>query len=107
MDFLLMYLVQILLPVHDNQCLHFGQDHYDAVRRELTERFGGVTAHVRSPAEGFWKEESVGTVRDDIVIFEVMAEHLDATWWATYRQELCLRFRQESLIVRSSEIRLL
>jgi hypothetical protein len=39
-----MYLVQILLPVYDNDGRPFPASSYADVRRELTERFGGLTA---------------------------------------------------------------
>jgi hypothetical protein len=35
----------------------------------------------------------VRTHRDDIVIYEVMADSLDRPWWANYRQGLERRFR--------------
>ena len=72
-----MHLVQILLPLYDNQGEPFPQREYAQVRDELTERFGGITTFVRSPAEGLWKETPTTTVRDDIVIYEVMTERLD------------------------------
>jgi len=45
-----MYLLQILLPLVDNQGQRFDDHRFSHVRRELTERFGGVTAYLRSPA---------------------------------------------------------
>ncbi len=77
------------------------------MRDQLTERFGGITTYVHSPAEGSWKESKHSTVHDAIVIYEVMAEKLDRKWWTEYRQELAKRFRQELLIVRVSEVQLL
>lgn len=102
-----MYLIQILLPLYDNSGNPFPQHEYARVRDELTERFGGITTYVRSPAEGLWRETPTMTVRDDIVIYEVMTEKLDRDWWTSYRKELSLRFRQDLLIVRVSEIQLL
>ena len=102
-----MYLVQILLPLYDNVGQPFPQKEYLRVREELTERFGGLTTYLRSPAEGLWKETRTSTVYDDIVIYEVMTEPLDREWWRAYRQELAARYRQELLIIRVSEIELL
>src|SRR5687768_4274806 len=39
-----MHLIQILLPVYDNDGKSFPASRYADVRRELTERFGGLTA---------------------------------------------------------------
>jgi hypothetical protein len=73
----------------------------------MTERFGGLTAHTRAPAEGLWKDDAASTTRDDIVIYEVMAEELDEAWWREYRGTLEKRFRQEQVVVRAFEVRLL
>jgi hypothetical protein len=85
-----MHLVQLLLPRYD-----------EAVARELTERFGGMTAYARAPAKGEWKPAPGRTVRDDIVVYEVMVDTLDRAWWRGYRCELERRFDQEELVVRA------
>lgn len=95
-----MRLIQILLPVHDNEGVAFGRELHDVVRRELTDAFGGVTAYMRAPAAGLWDEGSE-VVRDDIVIYEVMAESLDDRWWRDYRTRLERRFRQDEVVVRA------
>ena len=102
-----MHLVQILLPVYDNQQNPQPHDEFRRVRRELTERFGGLTVYTRAPAEGMWKLNDNHTTRDDIVIFEVMTEALDEGWWRAYRGELERRFRQDVVVVRAQETRLL
>ncbi len=102
-----MYLIQILLPLYDNGGKPFQQHELSRVRNELTLRFGGITTYVRSPAEGLWRETPTSTVRDDIVIYEVMTPDLDKSWWQSYREELSKRFRQDLLIVRVSEVQLL
>ena len=95
------YLVQILLPLYDNGGRPFGQELFTATRGELTERFGGVTAHMRAPARGLWKTEDGDIARDDIVIVEVMAAAIDAEWWSTYRSTLRRRFAQDELVIRA------
>lgn len=96
-----MYLVQMLLPLYDNEGHPFEPSDYVQLRAELADRFGGVTAYTRAPARGVWKDDSGETTRDDIVIFEVMTEELDRTWWAGFRKEMERRFRQDSVIVRA------
>jgi len=96
-----MFLVEILLPLYDNEGRAFGAAEFDRVRDELAQRFGGVTAFRRSPAEGVWREGG-GESRDRVVIFEVMAEDLDRAWWREYRGELERRFRQEKMVVRAT-----
>ena len=77
---------------------------WDAAMAAITERFGGVTAHHRAPAEGLWKESGDSTVRDEIVIYEVMTDGLDRTWWAAFQERLRERFRQDELVVRALPI---
>ena len=96
-----MYLIEIFLPLYDNEGRAFGAKALDRVRDELAARFGGVTAFRRAPAEGLWTEGSEVS-RDAIVIFEVMSEALERAWWAEYRAELERRFRQEKMIVRAT-----
>lgn len=102
-----MVLIQILLPLYDNNGQPFPQETYNGVRDELTQQFGGLTTYVRSPARGLWQEEEGKTVRDDIVIYEVMAEQLDRAWWQAYREQLRRTYRQEELVIRANEIELL
>ena len=99
-----MHLVQLLLPTADNDGNPFPRSAYDRVRFELTERYGGVTAYVRAPAEGLWKESPGRVSRDDVVIYEVMADRLERSWWSMYRQTLEARFRQAEIVVRASLI---
>lgn len=47
-----MHLVEILLPVADNEGRPFAAHKYADVREELTRRFGGITAFTRAPAQG-------------------------------------------------------
>lgn len=102
-----MHLIQILLPLYDNEGKKFSQKDFASVRDELTEHFGGITTYMRSPARGLWKESRDSTVQDDIVIYEIMTDELDRAWWQAYREELCRSFRQEVLVVRVSEVQLL
>ena len=100
-----MHLVQILLPLRDNEGKPFPGDDFARVRAELVERFGGVTAHLQAPAQGVWKDEEEGKVeRDEIVVIEVMAEALERGWWRSYCEELRRRFRQDELVVRAMEM---
>jgi hypothetical protein len=96
------YLIQILVPLYDNDGHEFEALDYVRLRGELADRFGGVTAYTRAPARGVWKHDSTGeTQRDDIVIFEVMTDRLDRAWWAGFRKHLEAHFRQDTVIVRA------
>jgi hypothetical protein len=97
-----MFLVEILLPLYDNEGRAFGAAEFDRVSDELAGRFGGVTAFRRSPAEGVWREGR-GESRDRVVVFEVMAAELDRAWWREYREKLERRFRQDKMVARATE----
>ena len=101
-----MHLVELLLPLNDNSGKPFDLAKFDAVRQHLTERFGGLTAFTRSPAQGTTTGNGT-TVDDEIVVFEVMTNTLDASWWGSYRLHLEREFRQDEIVVRASSITLL
>lgn len=99
-----MYLIELLLPLYDNDGRPFAADAFAAVRRELVERFGGVTAHAQAPAQGLWEDSDGRVQRDDVVVFEVMTEALDRQWWAECRRRLERSFRQQEVVIRASHI---
>jgi hypothetical protein len=94
------HLVTLLLPLYDNEGRPFPPELSAGVRAELTERFGGLTAFSRAPAEGVWMDEG-RTTRDEVIVLEVMAETLDRAWWGRYRRELEARFQQDAIVVRA------
>ena len=96
-----MHLVQLFLPLHDNAGAAFPRPMFGAVRKELTEAFGGVTAYQRAPATGLWEDDDATVQRDELVLFEAMVEALDRDWWRRYAAELAGRFRQEEILVRA------
>jgi hypothetical protein len=99
-----MHLVQLLLPVDDEQGRPHPRAHYDGLALRLTERFGGVTAYTRAPATGLWQADSGAKVRDEVVVYEVMVEVLDRAWWAALRGELEARFEQDEIVIRALAI---
>ena len=74
------------------------------MRSELTDRFGGLTAYTRAPAQGIWNESDGLPKRDDIVVYEVMADTLDRAWWTQFRRTLERRFAQDELVIRSQVV---
>jgi hypothetical protein len=102
-----MHLIQVLLPLYDNAGQPLPRDLFRSVAAELTDRFGGLTAYTRAPAEGLWKEDGNTTARDDVVLLEVMAPDLDRAWWRTYRAGLEARFRQQKVVVRAQVVEML
>ena len=99
-----MVLLQLFLPVYDASGKPFPKALFDAVRAELAERFGGCTAYLRSPAVGLWEDDAGDCVRDDVLLFEVMVESIDRSWWFDYRRELEQRFAQDEILLRASAV---
>ena len=99
-----MYLIQLLLPLHDNRKEKFPVEYFHSVRENLTDRFGGVTAFVRSPAVGLWKDDVEDVSHDEVVMFEVISNELNEGWWEEYRIKLQEKFRQKELLVWATSI---
>lgn len=98
-----MHLIEILLPLKRNDGSPQPPDLFERVKAELVERFGGLTAFTRSPADGLWNEGGgTSAERDLVLLFEVMADELDSRWWADYRSRLERDFGQESIMIRAS-----
>jgi hypothetical protein len=96
------HVVEIFLPLKRNDGSAQPQALFAEVRAELVERFGGLTAFTRAPAEGLWEDDDGSVDRDEIVIFEVVADALERDWWARFRYRLQQRFEQEEILIRAS-----
>ena len=101
-----MHLIQLLLPLTNNAGKPFARELFSEVRDELVQRFGGMTGYSRAPVRGLWQDKDQ-TVHDDLIIYEVMVESLDADWWRQYRAQLERRFQQSELVVRAHEIQVI
>lgn len=96
-----MHIVELLLPLFDNEGRPFPDTQMLAIREELVGRFGGFTA-TRTPAEGVWAHRGQ-RVRDDIILVEVMTEELDRDWWRAFRARLEKQLRQDTIVIRTHE----
>ena len=98
-----MVLIQLLLPT-TVVARADGVVPLTQTRRELAERFNGLTAYLRSPAKGWWTAPDGHTEQDDVVMVEVVAETFDRAWWRTYAATLAVRFEQERIHVRAIRV---
>lgn len=98
-----MVLVQILLPQTDPDGEPLGAA-VSTTRSELVEKFGGMTAYLRSAAIGAWVNPEGQVERDAVVMVEVVAEAFDRPWWRDYRRLLEERFRQREVLIRALAI---
>lgn len=99
-----MFLIQVLLPIYDNHGEPFPALHHKAVKDELASHFGGMTAYTRAPAEGLWNDEAGVQTRDDIIVYEVMTDVVDAAWWKRFRERLEIQFEQREVLVRAHAV---
>ncbi|WP_417778465.1 hypothetical protein [Stutzerimonas xanthomarina] len=102
-----MHLVLLFLPLYDNAQQTLPKSLFADVRDELMTQFGGLTAHSRAPVDGLWQEDNSHSVRDDLVVYEVMTSELDRAWWKGYRESLQTRFRQEHVLIRVQTVEVL
>ena len=98
-----MYLIQLLLPLHDNEKRPIPVEHFNNLRTDLTRRFGGVTAFVRAPATGLWEEDEEIN-RDEVVMFEIIAESFARDWWRAYRTQLQDVFKQKEVLIWATSV---
>ena len=89
-----MFLVELFVPMNVR-----GADIEELVEA-LAVRFGGATAHVRSPADGLWHDRSLE--KEPIGIIEVMTADFDRDWWRTLREDLEERFNQTEILIRAT-----
>jgi hypothetical protein len=75
-----MFLVQILLPLRDNDGAPLSDDLFRQLRAELLRSFGGVTAFTQSPAQGVLRDEGQRTSQDEVILVEVMTDSVDPSW---------------------------
>lgn len=65
----------------DNNGQRFAGNWYMIISRELNDQFNGVTIYQQAPVTGLWKEEEQKTVKDELIIYEVMADQMDLVYW--------------------------
>ena len=95
-----MHLVQILLPLRDNDGRPYPASLLQSINSSLIAEFGGVTTYSRSPAKGTWINAD-HEERDDVIIIEVMTEALNRDWWLSFRERLEAKMNQSEVVVRA------
>jgi len=93
-----MQLIQLFIPIYDSEGNRFADNWFSQIKEKLTKRFGGLTIYQRAPASGLWKQATPKTTADQIIIYEVMAESLDMTFWKSYKTSLEEQFKHQNLL---------
>jgi hypothetical protein len=98
------HVVEIFLPLKTKEGRPQPRELFAQVRDELVGRFGGLTAFTRSPAEGLWEPRPGEREKDEVVIFEVLADRIDRDRWHDYRLRLQERFGQDEILIRAHPV---
>jgi hypothetical protein len=93
-------LIQIFLPLYGAEGRRIATRTFERTAAQLVRDFGGLTAYKRSPAQGLWRKGG-RTERDDIVVYEVMADRLARRGWQSRRRALEREYRQKSIVIRA------
>ena len=94
-----MHLIQILLPCKRGEPASDGR--FAATRAELVEKFDGITAYLRAPAQGAWVAPDGRVERDEMLMVEVLAPDFDRNWWRAYAATLAARFDEQEIHIRA------
>ena len=97
------HLIQLVLPLCDNDQRPLPQDLHAKVKTELMWKFGGLTTYSRIPADGLWATPD-GHLEDQTVAYEVLVWEFDEVWWSCYRHMLERRFPPEEVVVRAQHL---
>nr|WP_295932203.1 hypothetical protein [uncultured Dyadobacter sp.] len=92
--------MQIFVPTADRQGTRFPQQYYTDLKQELAGLYGGVTIYARSPVKGIWKPDNNSIEADDLIIFEVLVNQLDLSYFSSLKARLEATFKQNELLMR-------
>ena len=99
-----MYLVEVFVPRYYRNGNRVEAERLKDLQQKLAQKFGGVTAFLRSSARGLWMNEQGMAERDEIAIFEVMTPGLDRQWWKLFRAKLEAELDQDEILIRVTDI---
>jgi inorganic pyrophosphatase len=100
-------LIQIFLPVVDENGSPFPNRFFVQVKNKLSEKFDGLSVYTHALAEGYWKNERSSLEKDKLLVYEVMANEVDLNYWKNFRTSLEKQFKQELIVVRCLGINLI
>jgi hypothetical protein len=100
----IVWLIEVLLPLDYNDGSPIPDTILRELRKDLVDRFGGITAFTRSPAEGDWKANDSTLKHDRMIVVEIMVDRPERDWWAQWRNNLEKLLRQEEIVVRARQV---
>jgi inorganic pyrophosphatase len=100
-------LIQLFLPVVDRDGRPFPKKFFDQVKKKLAEKFDGLSVYTNSVADGYWKNDTNSIEKDQLLVYEVMANKIDLNYWAKLKASLEKQFKQELVVVRCLSMNLI
>jgi len=97
-------LIQIFLPVRDEDGKDFSKRLWKNLNDKLTKTFGGLTIYSRAPATGLWNDGEGNRVKDEMIVYEVLTDIIDESYWKSLKDELQRKLRQEEILILVSDI---
>jgi len=95
-------LYQLYLPLNYNDGRPIEEEKFNLTRKELVDRFGGLTSTPPGyPLEGLWHSPQ-GVVKDDIMIWTVLTQVDEDLFFQEYKEKLRQRFVQEVIYIVKS-----
>lgn len=101
------YLVQLFLPLIDDNAKPYPSSHFESTKKELVKVFGGISVFGQLPVAGTWENGKGEQEKDKLIVFEVMTSVIDKAYWKALRKSLEKKFAQELVVIRSLSIGLL
>jgi inorganic pyrophosphatase len=100
-------LIQLFLPVESNDGKPFPKQYFDRVKESLIKKFNGVSMFVNSPVNGMWEDQDKDIQKDKLVVYEVMADMIELSYWEKYKKDLEKQFKQDVIVVRCLDVSLI
>jgi hypothetical protein len=100
-------LFQILLPLYNPAGEAIAVEYFQDLKEELTGHFGGLTTYSRAPATGVWKNANDDITVDKIIVYEVVAESHELSYWTNLKARLEKKFDQDEILIRCSDIEII
>ncbi|WP_138484543.1 hypothetical protein [Dyadobacter bucti] len=92
--------MQIFIPTAGQDGSKFAEQPFTDLKQELTGFFGGVTIYARGPVKGIWKPSPGQEETDDMIIYEVLVQHPDMSYWSSLKGRLERTFGQQEILMR-------
>jgi hypothetical protein len=94
----------IFLPLRYNDSKPIEADKFQALQKELLDRFDGLT-YFPQANQGFWKLGDV-TYRDEIVIYRVLASDVRRArrFVRSFKGQLKVEFAQEEILIIERDV---